>query len=43
MQKLHNNIASNQTAVKRLRFKLETGLGNTNGCYIHNKQNAPNR
>ena len=36
-------IARNQTANSRMRFKRESGLGNSNGFYIHNKQNAPNR
>ena len=43
MVKLVKNIATNQTAVRRLRFKRESGLGNTKGFYIHNKQNAPNK
>ena len=41
MKSLLNNIARNQTAVRKLRFKRESGLGNTNGCFVHNKQNAP--
>ena len=41
MKSLLNNIARNQTAVRKLRFKRESGLGNTKGCYIQNKQNAP--
>ena len=42
MKSLLNNIASNQTAVRKLRFKHATVLvGDTD--FIHNKQNAPNR
>jgi hypothetical protein len=37
---LNNNIAVNQTAVRKLRFKHETVLAG-NGCFISNKQNAP--
>lgn len=39
MKKLLKNIATNQTAVTRLRFKRESDKG----FYIHNKQNAPNK
>lgn len=43
MKSLLNNIASNQTAVRKLRFKHATVLtGNVKGCYLNNKQNAPN-
>ena len=41
MKTLHNSIAVNQTAVRKLRFKRESGLGDTKGCFVHNKQNAP--
>ena len=34
-------IARNQTTNSKMRFKRESGLGNTNGCFVHNKQNAP--
>ena len=42
MKTLLNNIAPNQTAVRRLRFKHSTVLRG-NGSWIENKQNAPNR
>jgi hypothetical protein len=43
MKTMLNNILSNQTAVKKLRFKKTTVLnGNIKGCYLDNKQNAPN-
>lgn len=41
MKTLHNSIAVNQTAVRKLRFKHETVLIGDTG-FIHNKQNAPN-
>ena len=41
MKSLLNNIVDSQTAVRKLRFKRESGLGDTNGCFVHNKQNAP--
>ena len=42
MKTLLNNIATNQTAVRRLRFKHSTVL-NGNSCWLDNKQNAPNK
>ena len=42
MKTLLNNVATNQTAVRRLRFKHSTVLSGNNRC-IQNKQNAPNR
>ena len=41
MKTLLNNTARNQTAVRKLRFKRESGLGDNKGCFVHNKQNAP--
>ena len=41
MKSLLNNTARNQTAVRKLRFKRESGLGDANGCFVQNKQNAP--
>jgi hypothetical protein len=38
MKSLHNSIAVNQTAVRKLRFKHETVLIGNN-YFIHNKQN----
>ena len=38
---LNNNTTRNQTAVRKLRFKRESGLGDTNGCFVHSKKNAP--
>ena len=43
MKTLLNNTLPNQTAVKKLRFKRTTVLNdNIKGCYLDNKQNAPN-
>ena len=43
MKSLLNNIVANQTAVRKLRFKHTTVLAsNVKGCYLNNKQNAPN-
>jgi len=42
MKTLLNNIATNQTAVRRLRFKHSTVL-NGNNRWLENKQNAPNK
>lgn len=42
MQKLVKKIPTNQTAVRRLRFKHSTVLS-VNGSYIEKKQNAPNK
>ncbi len=40
---LINNTASNQRAVRKLRFKnASVSTGNVKGCYLINKQNAPN-
>jgi len=40
---LNNNTTRNQTAVKKLRFKnASVSTGNVKGCYLINKQNAPN-
>jgi hypothetical protein len=41
MKTLHNNIAVNQTAVRKLRYKNSTVLAGSN-YFIHNSQNAPN-
>lgn len=42
MKKLVKNIATNQTTVRRLRFKHSSVLSG-DGSYIQNKQNAPNK
>jgi len=35
------HIDSTQLATKKLRL-IRSGVLNDSGCYIHNKQNAPN-
>ena len=35
------HIDNTQLATKKLRL-IRSGVLNDNGCYIHNKQNAPN-